>query len=64
MEIKASRRWDRRFHRGLRRVREELGEQTRCYGIYLGERAALIDDVHVLPVPEFLKKLWNQEVLV
>ena len=64
IEIKASRRWDKRFHRGLRRVREELGEQTQCYGIYLGERAALFDDVHVLPVPEFLKKLWNQEILV
>lgn len=30
IEIKASRRWDKRFHRGLRRVREELGMQTRC----------------------------------
>ena len=41
IEIKAAARWDRRFNRGLHRVREHLPPQaTTCYGVYLGQRAA------------------------
>ena len=37
LEIKASTRWDKRFNRGLHRVREALGKgKTTCYGIYRG----------------------------
>ncbi len=64
IEIKAGARWEKRFNRGLHRVREELGaRRTRCYGLYLGERAALWDDVRVMPVLDFLKQLWGGEVL-
>ena len=64
IEIKAASRWDRRFHRGLHRVRERLGPRaTTCHGVYLGPRAALWDDVQVSPVLEFLKRLWNGDVL-
>jgi predicted AAA+ superfamily ATPase len=63
MEIKSSKRWDKRFHRGLRRIREEFGNKTRFYGVYLGDRAALWDEVRVLPAAEFLNKLWNHEIL-
>ena len=64
IEIKAAARWDRRFNRGLHRVREHLPPQaTTCYGVYLGQRAALWDDVQVLPVLDFLKRLWDGEVL-
>ena len=64
VEIKAARRWDRRFNRGLRRVREHLGEHaTTCYGVHLGPRPARWDDVQVLPVLDFLERLWNGEVL-
>ena len=63
MEVKASSRWDKRFNRGLHRVRDDLGKgRTRCYGVYLGERAALWDDVHVLPLVEFLRRLWAGEI--
>ena len=31
-------------------------------GVYLGERAALWDDVHVLPLVEFLRRLWAGEI--
>ena len=59
IEIKASSRWERRFNRGLHRVADDLGmDRTTCYGVYLGERAALWDDVHVLPLVDFLKRLW------
>ena len=64
IEIKAARRWDRRFNRGFRRVREHLGERaTTCYGVHLGPRPARWDDVQVLPVLDFLERLWNGEVL-
>ncbi len=65
IEIKAAARWDRRFHRGFRRLRQHLDRhEVTCYGIYLGQRAALWDDVRVLPVLDFLKQLWDGEVLV
>lgn len=63
-EFKASERWDKRFSRGLQRMRTELGPRlVTCYGVYLGERAALWDDVQVLPVRDFLKRLWDGDVL-
>ena len=62
IEIKSATRWDKRFNRGLRRLREHLPGTT-CYGVYFGERAALWDDVHVLPAMDFLKRLWNGEVI-
>ncbi len=64
LEIKASSRWERRFNRGLHRVSEDLGkDRTTCYGVYFGERAALWDDVLVLPVMDFLKRLWAGEII-
>ena len=64
IEIKASARWDKRFNRGFRRVREHLDPYaTTCYGVYLGRRTALWEDVQVLPVLDFLKRLWNGKVL-
>ena len=62
IEIKSATRWDKRFNRGLRRLREHLPSTT-CYGVYFGERAARWDDVHVLPVMDFLRRLWNGEVI-
>ena len=64
IEIKASSRWEKKFNRGLHRVRDALGrDRTRCYGVYFGERAALWDDVLVLPLVDFLKRLWAGEIL-
>ena len=62
--LKASSRWDKRFNRGLHRVRDDLGKaRTACYGVYLGQRAALWDDVRVLPLVDFLKRLWAGEII-
>ena len=64
IEIKAASRWDKRFNRGLHRVREALGiNKTTCYGVYLGERQSLWDDIHIMPVIDFLKQLWSAELL-
>ena len=63
VEIKASQRWERRFNRGLHLVRTQLGtDKTRCFGVYLGEREALVDDVRVLPAKEFLQRMWEGSV--
>ncbi len=64
IEIKAASRWERRFNRALRRVAEDLGHgKTACYGVYTGQRAALWDDVRVLPIADFLHGLWAGEVI-
>ena len=64
IEVKAATRWERRFNRGLRRVADELGRtKTTCYGIYSGERAALWDDVRVMPAADFLRGLWSGEII-
>ena len=64
IEIKAAARWDQRFNRGPHRVREHLAPHAAtCYGVYLGRRAALWDDVQVLPVFDFLKRLWDGALL-
>ena len=64
VEIKAATRWDKRFNRGLHRIRESLGAgNVQCYGVYFGERPALWDDVHILPVTDFLRRLWADEIV-
>lgn len=63
-EFKSSKRWDKRFGKGLERMRTELGKQlSACYGVYLGERAALLDHIQILPVDAFLQRLWNGDIL-
>ena len=62
IEIKSSVFWEKRFNRGLRRLREHL-PSTHCYGVYFGERAALWDDVRVYPAMDFLKRLWDGDVI-
>ncbi|NJL26833.1 MAG: DUF4143 domain-containing protein [Thermoanaerobaculia bacterium] len=64
IEVKSTKLWDKRFHRGLRRLCSDLGaERTKCFGLYLGERSALWDDVQVLPALEFLRRLWGGEIV-
>ena len=63
IEIKATTRWERRFNRGLRKVRDQLDpDKTRCFGVYLGEREALVDDVRILPARVALEKVWNRDL--
>ena len=63
IEIKATTRWDRRFNRGLHKVKSHLGAgKTKCYGIYLGEREALVDDVRIFPASKFLSVIWEGNI--
>ena len=63
IEVKASSHWQRRFNRGLRRLAAELGNNLTCYGVYLGERPAQWDDITVLPMQDFLRRLWAGDVI-
>jgi len=59
IEIKSTARWDKRYNRGLHRIRKELAPRNvTCHGIYRGERDALWDDIQIHPAMDFLKKLW------
>ena len=64
IEVKAACRWDNRFFRGMRRVHSELGSgRASCYGVCLCEREAVTDGIRVLPVVDFLRMLWNGQIL-
>lgn len=64
IEIKSSVRWDKRFNRSLRSLKNFLGEKPlRCLGVFLGERASQWDDIEVLPMMDFLRRLWSDEMI-
>ena len=62
--IKSAARWERRYQRGLERMRAEFGaDRVRCYGVYRGARPARWNDIQVLPVMDFLRRLWDGAIL-
>jgi len=64
VEVKATGMWQKRFSRGLHRFRSEMGSDAcMTYGVYQGERRALVDDVLLLPVAEFLTMLWGGKII-
>ncbi len=64
LDIKAAARWAKRYNRGLLRLREALGpRKTRCLGVCAADRPARWGDVLVLPVLDFLKRLWGGELI-
>lgn len=64
LEIKATTRWDKRYNRGLTRIRAELGEdRVTGYGVYRGNRASTWGNISVLPAMNFLQRLWDGRIL-
>ena len=64
VEVKSAAVWRNSFHRGLARLRGEMGSgRMRCLGVYAGSRAAEFDGILVLPFIEFLKRLWAGEII-
>lgn len=65
IEVKNSSSWQRKFNRGLRRFAREAPQSysIRCFGIYSGSNEQLWEDIHVVPVIGFLKRLWNGEII-
>lgn len=65
LEVKSSARWQSRNNRGFRRFVKEYGSDkpVLSYGIFRGLAAEFWDDVQVLPIREFLGRLWGNEVV-
>ena len=64
IELKSGNRWEKKFNRGMHRLSEELGKnKVSCFGVFMGERQLMIDDVKVYPALDFLKQLWNGEII-
>lgn len=64
IEAKSADRWDPRWNRGLCALRERHpGGLRAAYGVFAGERAMQFDDVLVLPWRQFLRRLWQGELL-
>ena len=64
VEVKSSGEWRNRDGLGLRRIKEELPtRQVRAFGVFRGPMAARYGEVEVLPVKEFLSKLWMGEII-
>ncbi|MFO1519209.1 MAG: AAA family ATPase [bacterium] len=62
IEFKSNVQWDRKFNKGLKRIRQEV-QEARTIGVYAGERTALVDDIEILPWAEFLRQLWEGKIL-
>lgn len=64
IELKNGSRWEKKFNRGMHRLSEELGkDKVCCYGVFMGERQLMLDDVIILPTLDFLKRLWGGEIV-
>lgn len=65
IELKHGIRWEKKFNRGMHRLSEELSKTTvNCFGVFMGERQLLIDNIIIYPAIEFLKRLWGGKIIV
>lgn len=65
IECKSSKKWDKKFNKGLSRIQDTLGKtKVKTIGIYTGERQASWNNITVLPVHDFLKMLWAGELFL
>jgi len=64
IEVKAATGWRSAASRGPLRLSSELGpKKVRCFGVYLGSREAVYEPCRVLPVADFLRRLWAGEIV-
>lgn len=64
IEVKAATAWRPAASRGPARLSAELApRRVRCFGVYLGAREAEYSPCRVLPVADFLHRLWNGEII-
>ena len=62
IEVKSSKRFRREFTAGIRALRDSLSG-VKSYVVYRGDEELLVDDVQVLPVESFLRRLHAGDVL-
>lgn len=64
IELKSTSVWERKYSKGLYRLREETGKgKVKCLGVFLGERQVQVDGINIYPAMQFLKLLWGDEVI-
>ena len=64
IEVKYAAEWQPKYQRGLRTFAEETGvKKVRQYGVFTGARRTTQGAVTVLPWREFLRMLWDGELL-
>ena len=64
IELKNGVRWEKKFNRGMHRLSEELGRnKVSCFGVFMGDRQLMIDNVMVYPALDFLKRLWSGDIM-
>jgi hypothetical protein len=64
VEVKASSTWRNQYGLGLRKLRDELApREVRTFGVFRGPQAAKFGEIEVLPVVEFLSRLWSGRVI-
>ena len=63
IEVKMAERWNRKWERAMRDLQSLPGIRVeRIVGVYTGSRALHYDGLDVLPVKQFLQKLYNEEI--
>ncbi len=64
IELKNGVRWEKKFNRGMHRLSAEFGKnKVTCFGVFMGGRQLIIDDVTIYPALDFLKHLWSGEII-
>lgn len=64
IELKSGTRWEKKFNRGMHRLSDELGKnKIACFGVFMGKKQLTIDNVRVYPGIDFLKCLWDGELI-
>jgi len=64
VELKHGSRWEKKFNRGMHRLLKEFGKKNvRCYGVFMGERPLMLDEVMIYPALDFLRCLWRGELV-
>lgn len=63
LEVKSAVKWDRKWERPMRSLKNHGRIHVdKMIGIYTGKRAYHFDDLDVLPVEEFLKRLHRGDI--
>ena len=64
IELKNGVGWVNKFNRGMHRLAEEFGRnKVKCIGVFRGERQLMMDSVMVYPALDFLRRLWDGEII-
>lgn len=63
LEIKSAKKWDKKWNRSLSSLKDSGKVRViGMYGVYLGDSKYDFDGIHVLPVEEFLQRLFQRKI--